>query len=77
MSTFDYRRRLDRSDWMKLLGAAGGAGLGLAAVITYVGRLWMQRVPLPRGGDPVPDVGNRDRVRTVEPRRSRPEPKRR
>jgi hypothetical protein len=67
MSTFDYRRKLERTDWLRLLGAAGGAGLGIAAVITYFGRLWMQRVPLPRGDEPDAAAGDRLRIRRVDP----------
>ncbi len=29
-----------------LAGAAGGAAAGIAGVILYLGRIWLQRVPL-------------------------------
>jgi hypothetical protein len=46
MSTFDYRKRLDRDELMKLAGAAAGAAAGLATVVFYLGRIWLQKVPL-------------------------------
>jgi hypothetical protein len=46
MSTFDYRRRLERDELMMLAGAAAGAGAGLATALFYLGRIWLQRVPL-------------------------------
>jgi hypothetical protein len=68
MTTFDYRRSLEREDWMKLAGAAAGAGLAVATVVVYFGRLWMQRVPLPRGADPSLPATNLGTVKRIEPR---------
>jgi|GEM_PF-3436509 len=60
MSTFDYRKRLDRDELMMLAGAAAGAAAGVATVIFYLGRIWMQKVPLkpippPPAAGPGPD----------------------
>jgi hypothetical protein len=46
MSTFDYRRRLERKELVMLAGGAAGAGAGLASVLFYLGRIWLQKVPL-------------------------------
>ena len=48
MTTFDYRRKLDFKDQMPALGAAAGAAVGVGAVVYYVARLFLQRVPLER-----------------------------
>jgi hypothetical protein len=58
MTSFDYRRELTREDWMKLAGAAAGAAAGVAGVVLYFGRLWLQRVPLPRGTELVAGSGS-------------------
>lgn len=58
MTTFDYRRRLTRKETLRLLGAATGAGVavgaGVAAAAFYLGRLWLQRVPLSAQARAVP-----------------------
>jgi hypothetical protein len=46
MSTFDYRRRLERKELLMLAGGVAGAGAGLATVLFYLGRIWLQKVPL-------------------------------
>lgn len=46
MTTFDYRRRLERDELAMLAGAAAGAGAALATAVFYLGRIWLQRVPL-------------------------------
>jgi hypothetical protein len=46
MSTFHYRRRLERKELMMLVGGAAGAGAALASGVFYLGRIWLQRVPL-------------------------------
>jgi len=50
MSTFDYRRRLDKQELLALAGGVAGAGAGLAVVLFYLGRIWLQRVPLDQPG---------------------------
>lgn len=49
MTSFDYRRTLERQDWIRLIGAAAAAGTALGGVVLYFGRIWLQRVPLPHG----------------------------
>jgi len=46
MSTFHYRRRLDRNELVMLAGAAAGAATGVATVLFYLGRIWLQKVSL-------------------------------
>ncbi|CAN5651064.1 hypothetical protein BH23GEM3_BH23GEM3_09970 [soil metagenome] len=50
MTTYDYRQRLTHRETLRLLGAATGAGVvagvGVAAAAFYLGRLWLQRVPM-------------------------------
>jgi hypothetical protein len=46
MSTFHYRRRLEKQEVLQLAAAAAGAGAALAGVIIYLGRIWLQQVPL-------------------------------
>jgi hypothetical protein len=70
MSTFDYRRRLESKELLTLAGAAAGAGAGLAAVVFYLGRIWMQKVPLkpapaPPAAGPGPDPALRALARTA------------
>jgi len=48
MTTLDYRRKLDLKDQMPAFGAAAGAAVGVAAIVYYVVRLFLQRVPLER-----------------------------
>lgn len=48
MSTYDFRRRLSFKDHLPVLGAAAGAGAGVAVVVFYIGRLFVQRVRLER-----------------------------
>lgn len=56
MTTFDYRRRLTGDDWKRLLGLAAGAGLAVAAVTGYFGRIMLQRERIERPrGDPRAD----------------------
>jgi hypothetical protein len=58
MSTFHYRRRLSTPELLKLAGAAAGAGAAIAGIGIYLGRIWMQRVPLkPAAPDDAPPTG--------------------
>jgi len=70
MSTFDYRRRLESNELLTLAGAAVGAGAGLAVMVFYLGRIWIQKVPLkpvpaPPASGPGPDPALRALARTA------------
>jgi hypothetical protein len=56
MRSFEYRRSLSREDWTRLGGVAAGAAIGIAGVVLYFGRIWLQRVPLPTGSERVATV---------------------
>jgi hypothetical protein len=55
VATYHYRRKLERADELKAVGAAVGAAAGVAVVAWYFARIFIQRTPLlpPRtvGGD--------------------------
>jgi hypothetical protein len=75
MSTFHYRRRLEPRELAMIAGAAAGAGAGLASVLFYLGRIWLQKVPLkpspapPRGPGPDPALERVAAMLAVEARR--------
>lgn len=50
MPTFHYRRRLTREERLRALGMAGGAALGVGAVVFYFARIFLQRTPLREEG---------------------------
>lgn len=67
MSTFDYRRSLSRAELAKLAAGALGTGAAVAGVAFYLGRIWLQRVPLPSGEATYPAAaaaGGRDAERS-------------
>jgi hypothetical protein len=76
MSTFHYRKKLDAREVAMLAGAAAGAGAAVASVLFYLGRIWIQRVPLdprsaaPHGPGPDPALEKLAAVLNVEPPRS-------
>ena len=56
MATFHYRRRLEREDWAKVVGAGVGAGAAVALVVIYFARIFAQRTPVRSyDADPAPD----------------------
>jgi hypothetical protein len=58
MTTFDYRRRLERPELLMLAGGAAGAGAAVATGLFYLGRIWMQRVRLkPKQAAPAKPTG--------------------
>lgn len=73
MSTFHYRKRLDPKELAMVAGAAAGAGAAVASVVFYLGRIWMQKVPLKpepnglRGPGPDPALAEFARSLAVEP----------
>lgn len=46
MSTYTYRRELDREGWLKAIGVGVGAGVGTALVAGYLAKIFLQRTPL-------------------------------
>lgn len=46
MPDYNYRRNLQRADWIKIIGVGAGAGFGTALVAGYLARVLMQRTPL-------------------------------
>lgn len=67
MPTYTYRRDLSRSDWMKAVGVAAGAGAGTALVVGYFARIFLQRTPL---SEPAPRPAAPARgARELPPRR--------
>jgi hypothetical protein len=62
MTSFDYRRRLSREDWIRLGGVAASAATAVAGIVLYFGRIWLQRVPLPRGSSTTASMNARARA---------------
>jgi hypothetical protein len=46
VATYHYRRKLERADELKAVGAAVGAAAGVALVAWYFARIFIQRTPL-------------------------------
>jgi hypothetical protein len=46
VATYSYRRKLEKADELKAVGAAVGAAAGVAVVAWYFARIFIQRTPL-------------------------------
>lgn len=45
MATFHYRRELKPEDWVTIAEVGVGAGIGVALVVMYFTRIFLQKTP--------------------------------